>query len=188
MKEKFVLCICAHNGSFEGREREHVRCKGAMRMRGSSSLFVIISSGLQSQQLQQPCSPGDVVMRCQDLRQSCAPVEPRDPARCPMMHVPSPQQRRGLSTSNPKSGPGRARPSTPHVNGGLSATVASYSCKRSSTTVHTLCLRRLPVYTTRQAVMILHHVQTCMRHCSGSVFFVVLTSFFFFFIRSHSRY
>lgn len=105
MNEKFVLCICAHNRSFEGREREHMRHK-CTRMGGEQAVchLVMISSALRSQQSQQPCSLRGARMRCRDLRQSCVPVEPRDPAWCPevhrkvspMMHVPSPQQLRGL--------------------------------------------------------------------------------------------
>lgn len=107
MNERFVLCICAHKRSFERREREHMQRKCTTRMGGEQAVchLVMISSGLRSQQSQQPCSLGGAGMRCQDLRQSCVPVEPRDPVRCPevhrkvspMMHVPSPRQLRGLS-------------------------------------------------------------------------------------------
>lgn len=107
MNEKFVLCICSHNRSFEGGEREHMRRKCTIRMRGEQAVchLVMMSSGLWSQQSQQPCGLGGAGMRCQDLRQSCVPVEPRDPARClevhrkvsPLTHVPSPRQLRGLN-------------------------------------------------------------------------------------------
>lgn len=74
---------------------------------GASGLFVILLWFIAvygASKWQPPCSPAGAGMRCQDLRQSCLPVEPREPARCPevhrkvspMMHEPSPLQPRGF--------------------------------------------------------------------------------------------